>query len=109
MLSSKCGDETKCHKLFRTRYTMQWSLCDLVIDSGSQDNIISKDVVERLQLEKETHFNPYVIGWIKEVSGIWVHERCKVSFSIGKYNDEVYYDVVDMDASHILFWASLAI
>ena len=32
-----------------------------------------------------------------------MHERCKVSFSIGKYNDEVYYDVVDMDACHILF------
>ena len=32
-----------------------------------------------------------------------MNERCKVSFSIGKYNDEVYYDVVDMDACHILF------
>ena len=32
-----------------------------------------------------------------------MHERCKVSFSIGKYNDEAYYDVVDMDACHILF------
>ena len=26
-----------------------------------------------------------------------------MSFSIGKYNDEVYCDVVDMDACHILF------
>ena len=32
-----------------------------------------------------------------------MHERCKVSFSIGKYNDEVYCDVVDMDACHNLF------
>ena len=32
-----------------------------------------------------------------------MHERCKVSFSIGKYNDDVYCDVVDMDACHILF------
>ena len=32
-----------------------------------------------------------------------MHERCNVSFSIGKYNDEVYRDVVDMDACHILF------
>ena len=31
-----------------------------------------------------------------------MHERCKVSFSIGKYND-VYCDVVDIDACHILF------
>ena len=82
---------------------MQGSLCDLIIDSGSQENIISKDVVERLQLETKTHPNPYVIGWIKEVGGIWVHEHCKVSFFTGKYNDEAYYDAVDMDACQILF------
>ena len=35
MLSLKCGDETQRHKLFRTRCTMQGSLCDLIIDSGS--------------------------------------------------------------------------
>ena len=45
----------------------------------------------------------YVIGWIKEVNDILVDERCKVSFFIGKYNDEVYYDTVDMDTCHILF------
>ena len=32
-----------------------------------------------------------------------MHERCKVSLSIGKYNDEVYCVVVDMDSCHILF------
>ena len=35
MLSLKCGDETQCHELFRTRCTVQGSLCDLIIDSGS--------------------------------------------------------------------------
>ena len=104
MLSSKCSDETQHHKLFSTRCTVQGSLCDLIIDSGSRENIISKDVVERLQLEVENHPNPYAIRWIKEVGAFRVHECCKVSFSIGKYNDEVYCDVVDMDACHILFW-----
>ena len=103
MLSPKYGDEILRHKLFRTRRIVQGSLCDLIIDSGSQENIISKDVVERLPLETETHPIPHAIGWIKEVGGIRVHERCKVSCSISKYNDEVYCDVVDMDACHILF------
>ena len=74
MLSPKCGDETQCHKL---RCTLQGTLCDLIIDSGSQENIISKDVVERLQLETKTHPNPYPIGWVK-VGGIRVNERWKV-------------------------------
>ena len=94
MLSPKGGDETQRHKLFRTRCIVQRSLCDLIIDSGSQENIISKDVEERQQLETETHLSPYAIRWIKEVGGIQV--------SIDKYNDEVYCDVVDMDACHIL-------
>ena len=32
-----------------------------------------------------------------------MNKRYKVSFSIGKYNDKEYYDVVDMDVCHILF------
>ena len=61
MLSLKCSNETQLHKLFFTRCTMQGSLCDLIIDSGSYENIISKDFEERLQLEKETHPSPYAI------------------------------------------------
>ena len=51
---------------FRTRCIAQGSLCDLIIDNGRKENIISKDV----QLETETHPSPYAIGWIKEVGGI---------------------------------------
>ena len=70
MLSPKCDDETQRHQLFRTRCTVQGNLCDLIIDSGIHENIISKDVVERLQLETKTYLNPHAIGWIKEVGGI---------------------------------------
>ena len=70
ILSPKCGDKTQRYKLCLTRCIVQGSLCHLIIDSGSQENIISKDVVERLQLEVETHPSPYAIGWIKEVGGV---------------------------------------
>ena len=35
MLSTTCGDKAQHHKLFHTRCTVQGSLCDLIIDSGS--------------------------------------------------------------------------
>ena len=56
-----------------------------------------------MQLTPEKHPTSYMIGWIKEVSGICVDERCRVSFSIGKYSDEINCDIVNMDACHILF------
>ena len=81
---------------------MQGSLSDLIIDRRNQENIISKDVVERLQLKTETHPISYAIGWINEVGGIQVHEHCKVSFSIGKCRCGGY------GCMSYFIWASLA-
>ncbi len=50
----------------------------------------------------KAHAHPYAIGYIKEVGGIQVNEHYKVPFYIGKSVDEIYYDIVDMDACHIL-------
>ena len=70
MLSLKCGDETQRHRLFHTKCIVQLSVRDLIIDSRSQKNIISKGVLERLQLETKTHPNPYFIRLFKEFGGI---------------------------------------
>ncbi|XP_010276232.1 PREDICTED: uncharacterized protein LOC104611026 [Nelumbo nucifera] len=102
MLYQRSKDTTQRHRMFRTRCTVQGQLFELIIDSGSQENIIGRDVVRKLQLIPEKHPNRYTIGWIKEVGGVRVEERCKVPFSIGKYTDEVYCEIVDMDACHIL-------
>ena len=51
-----------------------------------------------LRLPVEKYLNPYTVGWIKAAEKIEVKERCKVHFSIGKYQDEVYCNVVDLDA-----------
>lgn len=38
----------------------------------------------------------------KAVEKVHVTKRCKVPFSMGKYCDEVYSDIVDIDACHML-------
>ena len=62
MLSPKCGDETQHHKLFHIRCTIQGSLCDLIIDSGSQENIISKDVMEEATVRDRNSPQPICYG-----------------------------------------------
>ena len=102
MLTPKQEETPQRHQLFRTRYTINSKLFKLIINSGSCENIISKEVVKLLNLPIEKHPNPYTIGWIKTAEKIEVNERCKVPFFIGKYQDEVYCDVVDMDACQLL-------
>ncbi|PKI78459.1 hypothetical protein CRG98_001099 [Punica granatum] len=81
----------------------QNSLAKQFTVNGSQENIIGRAVVEKLELPVEKHSNPYSIGWIMSVGDVRVTERCKVPFCIGKYQDEVYCDIVDMEACHLLF------
>ncbi|KAL5548134.1 hypothetical protein UlMin_003365 [Ulmus minor] len=90
------------HNIFKTRCTVSQRVCDLIIDSGSSENIVSKTMVDKLKLSTQLHPSPYRIGCIKDVGETKVTEQCRIPFSIGKYKDEVLCDVVDMDACHML-------
>lgn len=93
--------------MFRIRCTIKKKVCDITIDSGSCENIISKSLIiikkKTLELPTFKYPHPYKIGWIKKGIELAVNEVCIVSFSIGKfYQDEISRDVVDMKACHLL-------
>ena len=58
-------------------------------------------MVEKLNLPTLKHPNPYKVQWLNDCGEIKVYKQVLVSFSIGKYNDEVLCDVVPMQASHL--------
>jgi hypothetical protein len=96
-------DQAQRHKIFRTRCTINQRVCDVIIDGGSGENIVSKVMVAKLGLTTERHLTPYKIGWIKRGTETLVTERCRFTFSIGKhYSDSLLCDVVEMDACHII-------
>ena len=103
MLTPTQEENNQCHQFFRMWCTISGKLFELIIDSGSCENIISREAVRLLRLPVEKHLNPYTIGWIKATEKIEVKEKCKVPFSIRQYQDEVYCDMVDMDACQLLF------
>lgn len=90
------------NRLFRTQCCVQDKICDVIIDSGSYQNIVSSRLVEKLQLSTHPHPKPYSIGWIDDNNKKNVDSQCFVSFKIGAYNETVVCDVVDITACHIL-------
>ena len=74
----------------------------MIIDGGSCANVASALLVEKLQLPTLKHPKPYKLQWLNDSGEVKVQKQVLVSFSIGKYHDEVLCDVVPMYASHIL-------
>ncbi|GKD11728.1 putative nucleotidyltransferase, ribonuclease H, partial [Tanacetum coccineum] len=84
------------NNIFHTRCTSNGKVCDVIIDSGSCENVVSESMTEK-------HPHPYKLSWLNKGKSIQVDQRCLVNFSIGeKYRDEVWCDVVPMDACHLL-------
>ncbi|XP_056858385.1 uncharacterized protein LOC130507746, partial [Raphanus sativus] len=73
-----------------------------VLNGGSCTNVASKYMVDRLGLETTKHPRPYRLQWLDNKTELKVTEQAKISFSIGKYQDEVVCDMVPMQAGHIL-------
>ena len=88
--------------LFRTTCKVKGKCCKMVIDSGSAENIVSIDMVEKLRLKKTKHPVPYKVSWLHRGHQILVSEQCEVDFQIGPYKDKILCDVMPMDVCHIL-------
>jgi hypothetical protein len=66
------------------------------------DNLISKEMVEKLELETIDHPSPYRVSWLQKGHQVNVTKQCLVEFKIGGYKDEILCDVIPMDVCHLL-------
>jgi hypothetical protein len=89
--------------IFHSTCSILGKVCQLVIDGGSCENVVSQEAVNKLGLKTEEHPHPYKLSWLKKGGEIKVTRRCMVPFSIRKkYEDVVSCDVVPMDVCHLL-------
>ncbi|KAI0514154.1 hypothetical protein KFK09_010188 [Dendrobium nobile] len=103
LLAPRQTPTSQRNAVFKTRCTVYGKVCDLLIDSGCTENIISRSVVQALKLKTTKNSHPYKISWVKKGMDIAVTELCRVTFSIGKhYVCEVLCDIIDMDVCHII-------
>jgi len=74
----------------------------LVIDSGSIENLLSTEVMEKLKLKNVPHMNVHRSSWLKRGQHVTVIEQYLLNFQIGKFSEHVLCHIVEMDPCHAL-------
>jgi hypothetical protein len=73
-----------------------------IVDSGSQKNIISAEVVKQLDFPTTPHPQPYNIGWLRQGQDLHVSQQCRLSYDIKPFKDEVLCDVSPLEVCDVL-------
>jgi hypothetical protein len=90
------------NSLFRTACKTKDKVCKVIIDSGSTNNLVSIEMVEKLELKTSAHPRPYKVSWLQKGHQVMITKQCLVEIKIGGYKDEILCDVIPMDVCHIL-------
>lgn len=88
--------------IFQTNGKIKNLSFDFIIDSGSETNCISKEVVDTLKLETTKNPKPYKLHWLDDGAQTAVRKQCLINFAIGTFEDTMTFDVVQMDVCHLL-------
>jgi hypothetical protein len=83
-------EEGEC--LFHSQMSVKGTSLHFIIDSGSQKNLISAEIVKWLALPTTSHPQPYTIGWLRQGSDLRVSQQYQLSYDIKHFKDEVLCD-----------------
>jgi hypothetical protein len=90
------------NSLFRTSCKTKDRVCKVILDSGSTDNLVSTEMVEKLEFERVANPSPYKVSWLQKGHQVVVTKQCLVEFKIRGDRDEILFDVIPMDVYHLL-------
>jgi hypothetical protein len=88
--------------LFHSHMWVKGTPLHFIVDSGSQKNLISAEVIKRLALPTTPHPQPYTIGWLCQGSDLHINQQCRLSYDIKPFNDEVLCDVNPLEVCDVL-------
>ena len=93
-------EEREC--LFHLQMWVKGSPLQFLVDSRSQKNLISVEVVKRLGLQTIAHPQPYTIGWLHPRIDLHVRQQCHLSYNIKPFTDEALCDIDPLDVADVL-------
>jgi hypothetical protein len=88
--------------LFHSNMWVKGTPFHFIVDSGSQKNLLSTEVIKQLALPTMFHLHPYTIVWIRQGSDIHVSQQCRLSYNIKLFKDEVLCDVSPLKVCNVL-------
>ncbi|GJR36292.1 uncharacterized protein Tco_1211976 [Tanacetum coccineum] len=102
--SNMKGKPDEKEELFTLNIQVKQEVIEAIVDTGSQKNLISASLVQKLGLTTTPHPSPYSLGWIQKDMDTQVNQQCKFCFAItNQYVDEVTCEVVPLDICHVIF------
>jgi hypothetical protein len=78
MLEKEVENPVQRNNLFRTACKTKDRVCKVIVDNGSTDNLISTEMVEKLELETIEHPSPYRVSWLQKGHQVNVTKQCLV-------------------------------
>jgi hypothetical protein len=88
--------------IFHSKMWVKGTPLHFIIDSGSQKNLISTEVVKRLALPTTSHPQTYTIGWLRQGSDLRVSQQFQLSYDIKPFKDEVLCDVSPLEVCDVI-------
>jgi hypothetical protein len=95
-------DPEEGEHLFHSQMWVKGNPLHFIVDSGSQKNLISTEVIKQLGLLTTPHPQPYNIGWLRQGRDLCVSQQCRLSYNIQPFKDEVLCDVSPLDVCDVL-------
>jgi hypothetical protein len=68
------NEPDQSRSLFCTKRKCEDKCCDVIIDRGSIENLVSKKIVKSLKLRRKKHPHPCCIGWVQDDHKVMLNE-----------------------------------
>jgi hypothetical protein len=99
---SESGEPKEGEHLFHLQMWVNGVSLHFIFDRGSQKNLISAEVIKRMDLLMTLHPQTYTIGWLRQGRDLCVSQQCCLPYNIKPFKDEVLCDISPLEFCDVL-------
>jgi hypothetical protein len=88
--------------LFHSLVWVKRTLLHFIVDRNSYKNLISAEVVKRLELPITLYPQPYTISWLCQGGDLCINQQCCFPYNINPLKDEELCDISPLEVFDVL-------